>query len=326
MKIILPSITILAVLGLNACTESGQNIPQPTVSAENTGETPIKLTNTPAPKTTRKVVTVKIQSLDELMQLFEEHNYTRESWLAGNREVPRITFAGVPDTWKNTSNNIPVQQKKAVFFRLMGPLILLSNEMISAERNMIERQPLNSTALINIAKKYKIADANTTKITPQERIALLNRVDIIPPSLALAQAAEESGWGTSRFSAEGNAFFGQWDFSGNGMIPKQQRSELGNYGIARFDSPLDSVQAYMLNINTHDAYKHLRARRAELRSDMNNNVIDGSELAKTLLNYSERGQAYIDGLLEMIRYNHLDETDNTYLSNTVRLNLVDSES
>ena len=154
----------------------------------------------------------------------------------------------------------------------------------------------------------------------EKRARLMIQVDIIPPSLALAQAAEESGWGTSRFTAEGNAFFGQWDFSGNGMTPKQQRKELGDYGLARFDSPLASVEGYMKNINTTGAYEKLRLLRANLRK--NNKKITGMELAGTLDKYSERGQAYIDGLRDMISYNKLQDVDEAYLSEDKLIHLV----
>jgi len=145
----------------------------------------------------------------------------------------------------------------------------------------------------------------------------------MPPSLALAQAAEESGWATSRFTEEGNAFFGQWDFSGKGITPKQQRKELGNYGLARFSSPLASVEGYMLNINITGAYKKLRVLRAKLRNE--NKAITGLELAGTLDKYSERGQAYIDGLRSMIRYNKLEGVDDAYLSDTILIKLVSAK-
>jgi uncharacterized FlgJ-related protein len=128
----------------------------------------------------------------------------------------------------------------------------------------------------------------------------------------LAQAAEESGWASSRFTIEGNAFFGQWDFSGKGMVPKKQRKELGNYGLARFDSPLASVEGYMFNINTHAAYKKLRTLRAKLRAK--DTLLTGMELAGTLDKYSERRQAYIEGLRKMIRFNKLEPVDEAYLS------------
>lgn len=263
---------------------------------------------------------IKIGSLDELMTLFEELDYTRKSWEAGSREVPRITFDRVSENWKKTSMNMPVPLKKQVFFRLMAPLVLMSNENILLERQQVIDSPLDSAELISLARKYKIIADTKESLSDKDRQALLARVDILPPSLVLAQAAEESGWGTSRFTSEGNSFFGQWDFSGNGMVPAQQRKELGNYGLARFDSPLDSVEGYMLNINTHNAYKKLRDLRIKIRAK--DKLITGHELAGTLDKYSERGQAYIDGIREMIRYNGLGPADEAYLSDNRVIRLV----
>ncbi|GIU17306.1 glucosaminidase domain-containing protein [Shewanella sp. MBTL60-007] len=263
---------------------------------------------------------VRIDSLDELMALFDSLNYNTQSWQQGNREVPRLTFESVSERWQKTSNQIPVQQKKMVFFRLLAPLILVANENILLERRLIETAPLDDVVLQRIALKYKITPDADTALTEAQRQTLLEEVDIMPPSLVLAQAAEESGWATSRFTVEGNAFFGQWDFSGKGMIPKQQRKELGNYGLARFDTPLASVEGYMLNLNTNNAYKKLRELRASLRAD--NKPITGMELAGTLDKYSERGQAYIDGIRQMISYNKLDQVDEAYLSDAAPLHLI----
>jgi len=263
-----------------------------------------------------------LDSLDDLNELFDSLNYNTQSWREGNREVPRLTFESVSDTWHKTANTMPVQQKKMIFFRLMAPLILKANENILLERQIVETAKLDNGRLIDLAIKYKLLKNPAVRLTEANREALLQRVDILPPSLVLAQAAEESGWATSRFTLEGNAFFGQWDFSGKGMTPKQQRTELGNYGIARFDSPLESVQAYTLNLNTHKAYMKLRNLRETLRT--NNQAITGLELAGTLDKYSERGQAYIDGLRQMIRYNKLEQVDEAYLSTTAPLHLIPS--
>jgi Bax protein len=263
---------------------------------------------------------VSIASLPELDALFDKYQYSSESWEKGNRELPRITFEKVTDNWQTESKNLPVETKKVFFFRLMAPMILMANEKILRERKIVKHDPLNSPELKKVALKYRLIKNKKKPITTTMRNTLLNKVDILPPSLALAQAAEESGWGTSRFAKEGNAFFGQWDFSGNGMIPKQQRKALGDYGVARFDSPLASVEGYMLNINTNDAYNKLRVLRAQLRA--NNAKITGLELAGTLDKYSERGQAYIDGLRKMIRYNNLQFVDNSYLADNRLIHLT----
>ena len=263
---------------------------------------------------------VEIGSLHDLEALFKEHQYTSESWATGNREVPRLSFDEFSENWKETSSHMPVKTKKQVFFRLMAPLILISNQRILLEREEIRTASLDSQNLKELGLKYGVLADEKGVMDEEKRARLMIQVDIIPPSLALAQAAEESGWGTSRFTAEGNAFFGQWDFSGNGMTPKQQRKELGDYGLARFDSPLASVEGYMKNINTTGAYEKLRLLRADLRK--NNKKITGMELAGTLDKYSERGQAYIDGLRDMISYNKLQDVDEAYLSEDKLIHLV----
>ncbi|MEZ9594557.1 glucosaminidase domain-containing protein [Shewanella sp. 10N.261.52.F9] len=286
----------------------------------NSNETQTSFTTVSDKRPTKMPKDIRINSLDELMALFDSLNYNTKSWQEGNREVPRLTFESVSERWQKTSNEIPVQQKKMVFFRLLAPLILVANENILLERKLITEAPLNDAVLQKIAHKYKITKDDNTALTEEQRQALLEEVDIMPPSLVLAQAAEESGWATSRFTVEGNAFFGQWDFSGKGMIPKQQRKELGNYGLARFDTPLASVEGYMLNLNTNNAYKKLRELRAKLRAQ--NKPITGMELAGTLDKYSERGQAYIDGIRQMISYNKLDQVDEAYLSDAAPLHLI----
>ncbi|MGE6648404.1 glucosaminidase domain-containing protein [Shewanella colwelliana] len=263
-----------------------------------------------------------INSLDDLSALFDQLNYNTESWQAGNREVPRLTFESVGERWQQTSSQLPVQLKKMVFFRLMAPLILVANENILLERQIIETAPIDDTQLRALAVKYRVLSANDNDkpLSEAQRQTLLEGVDIMPPSLVLAQAAEESGWATSRFTVEGNAFFGQWDFSGNGMIPKQQRKELGNYGLARFDTPLASVEGYLRNLNTNNAYQKLRTLRAQLRAE--NKPITGLELAGTLDKYSERGQAYIDGIRGIITFNKLQQVDEAYLSDNAPLHLI----
>lgn len=309
----------------NSSEQSASNSEQRLVAAdlatkEGSTQTQMSFINISDDRPTKAAKDIQINSLDELSALFDSLNYNTKSWQAGNREVPRLTFDSVSERWQQTSNQIPVQQKKMVFFRLLAPLILMANENILLERRLIESAPLDDIVLLNIAVKYRLIKSVEQPITEQQRQQLLEEIDILPPSLVLVQAAEESGWATSRFTIEGNAFFGQWDFSGNGMIPKQQRKELGNYGLARFDTPLASVEGYMLNLNTNNAYKKLRSLRASLRAS--NSPITGMELAGTLDKYSERGQAYIDGIRQMISYNKLDQVDEAYLSDAAPMRLI----
>ena len=155
---------------------------------------------------------------------------------------------------------------------------------------------------------------------PDAFAELLTRVDIVPPSLSLAQAASESGWGTSRFAAQGNSLFGQWTW-GKGLKPAEQRtSELGDYRVAAFDSTAQAAYAYALNLNTAPAYRDLRLKRADLRRQ--NLRISGTILADTLGNYSERGQAYVEDLKALIRENRLDDTDDAYLRRMAVIHIV----
>lgn len=263
---------------------------------------------------------VKLNSLEELQSLFDKQQYNSENWAKGSHAVPRITFAGIGSYWQEHSHKLPVKEKKEIFFRLMLPLVLIANEKINLEREIIKNNALDSKALKAIALKYRLIKDENRNLDEVSRKNLLERVDLIPPSLALAQAAEESGWATSRFTKEGNAFFGQWDFSGNGMKPKQHRAELGNYGVARFDSPLASVEAYMFNLNTANAYQPLRDLRAELHTEKQ--PVTGIELANRLDKYSERGIAYTNGLRSMIQYNKLQETELAYLSGNKLIHII----
>lgn len=234
---------------------------------------------------------------------------------AKGEHVPRVFVASLPQDLKDIRD---VPKRKALFFKTMLPLVLKVNEDIQAERarlwsmkavlaNKGKISALDRLWLIVMAERYKVA-----RTTPVRMInALLPRVDVIPPSLALAQAAEESGWGTSRFVREGNALFGEWTWSGKGIVPKG-RDEGKTHRIRAFDSLLESVRSYALNINTHRAYRDLRQDRAEQRAD--GKVLDGWLLARHLESYSQRGLDYVEGLRAIMETNGLDDLDTAKLA------------
>ena len=140
--------------------------------------------------------------------------------------------------------------------------------------------------LIVLAERYKVKHGDVKE--------LLKRVDIMPTSMALAQAAEESGWGTSRFSREGNAIFGQWTFSdAEGLVPLKRQAGR-THKVRAFRSLLDSVRSYARNLNTHQAYRKLRTVRQQMRRD--GTAVRGRRLIETLTSYSERGVDYVKGL------------------------------
>jgi len=273
----------------------------------------------------------EIRSYKDILELYEKLNYTPEAWQAGIREIPRVYLTTIGDRWgKTTTKEIDVLLKKQLFFRGLAPMILHSNELIMEDRKRLEEirttmqgnNPISEMDQIWIRKlaglyKVKSSDDQATESMIEE---LWKKVDIVPPSLALGQGAEESGWGTSRFAAAGNAIYGQWTWGKNAIVPEEQRKELGNYGIAAFESLQESISGYMLNLNTHNAYADLRNKRAVLRK--NGQKITGSVLAEQLTKYSERGEEYVKGLKSLMEYNRLSPVDDAYLSNDPPIFLI----
>jgi len=254
---------------------------------------------------------VDLSSPEELLDFFETLNYTPEAWQAGIREVPRAYLMDIGENWKVNSQNIEVIEKKRIFFRALAPLVLRANEIILEDREVLlalaAKGDLSGEEMSWVAElgdRYKVA--------PGDIDELVNRVDMVPTSLVLAQGAEESGWGTSRFAAEGNALFGQWTWGGQGIKPMEKRSDLGDYRIAAFDTPLESVISYLQNINSNKAYAALRDRRAEMRAQ--GQAILGWDLAESLTSYSERGQEYVESLHAIMRVNKLQATDDAFLA------------
>ncbi|GGF71637.1 glucosaminidase domain-containing protein [Alteromonas lipolytica] len=198
-------------------------------------------------------------------------------------------------------------ERKQAFFGYFEPIVHELNAEIAADRTTVQEkcQADNEPALAALAKKYRV-DETDTKAESLCKV-LLRRVDIVPASLALAQAANESAWGTSRFARLGNNFFGQWCFvKGCGIVPNDRDQDKA-HEVADFRSPKDSVASYMMNLNSHDAYKTLRNIRQSLREK--NATVSGIELSHGLNSYSERGEEYGKELREMIRFNKLTQYD-----------------
>jgi len=275
---------------------------------------------------------VEFTSYQELEPLMDRLGYTPETWQAGIREVPRLYLTDIAPRWRDrVSKEVSTTVKKRIFFRALAPLALRANELIQEDRaralEAIEAQRAGRALdeqqqlwLGELAVRYKVLDDAAAQLEPAALDELLIRVDSVPLSLVLSQAAEESGWGTSRFAAEGNALFGQWTWSGEGIKPKEQRGGKGDYRIAAFETPLLSVSAYMDNLNTHPTYAKLRAMRAEMRSK--GERLSGWRLAEALDRYSERGAEYVDSLHGIMRVNQLDPADDAYLGDGPTIYLI----
>jgi Bax protein len=274
------------------------------------------------------------RNYQDVLALFDRLDYTKEKWAAGIREVPRVYLEDIPDTWRERSaKQATVEEKKRVFFRLIAPIVLRINELITADRARAKEitgkllvgegvTPEERAWLAELAVRYKLIKSVDEQLDSDLYPELLTRVDIIPPSLSLAQAASESGWGTSRFAAEGNALFGQWTWGkGAGMKPSEQRASThGDYRVASFGSTALAAYSYALNMNTGSAYRDFRLKRADLRRE--NLRVSGTVLAGTLLRYSERGQAYVDDIQRIIRQNRLDAADDAYLRGMAVIHVV----
>lgn len=228
-------------------------------------------------------------------------------WL-GLREFTTPTQLAAPD-FGAISN---VKEKKKAFFSFVLPMVERSNDLVMQERSELNRIALAvrqgddlteayAARLDELAVKYR----SQAQQTPQATIDALNkRIDTIPTSLALAQAANESAWGTARFARQGNNYFGIWCWTKNcGLVP-EARNAGAKHEVASFSSVQNSIDYYILMLNSHPAYAQLREIRYTLRQK--NLPITGTSLSQGLLSYSERREQYVEEINAMIRINDLE--------------------
>jgi Bax protein len=200
--------------------------------------------------------------------------------------------------------------RKSEFFEFVRPLIAAENQRVRSERERLETIASRAKPSIfdqwwldSMAEKYAVDQEELEEEAVIE--TLLRRVDVVPMSLALAQAAKESGWGTSRFAQDGNNLFGEWCFdAGCGLVPVQ-RSQGRRHEVEAFDSPRESVVSYLRNLNTHESYQSFRLERARLREVGEDP--SGLALVSEISRYSERREAYIDVIRSLIRVNNLTD-------------------
>jgi Bax protein len=244
-----------------------------------------------------------------LQAFFQTLSY---DWMQLEKSVPPFILETIP---ADINSSVSTAAKKRTFFMGLLPMVLLVNQEIENERTEIQEilerrsesrlQTDDRERLSEISKRYGLR--GNPFVDHRTRSRLLRRVDTIPPALVLAQAANESGWGTSRFAREGNNLFGQWTFKpGSGIVPKGRPSG-ATYEVRKFPSLYQSIRSYMNNLNRHGAYRKLREIRYELRKS--GQPVSGMELAKGLLKYSQRGEEYIREIQVMIRQNKLSRTN-----------------
>jgi len=233
--------------------------------------------------------------------LFDDLGYDLKGVRAGQKVKP-IYLTKLPKDLKTLGDT---NKKRDLFIKIILPLILDENSKINEDRKKLFKilgKNFNTVGervwLKRRFKEYKIEDKDLAK--------LKMRMDIIPVSIAIAQAANESGWGTSRFALEGNALFGQWTWSKKGISPKKKDPNQ-SHKILQFQILKASVRAYKNNLNTHNAYKEFREVRAQLREE--GKKIIGSDLTKYLKNYASIGEKYVVILEDIIEKNSLTDFD-----------------
>ena len=237
--------------------------------------------------------------------LFNDLGYDLKGVRAGQKVKP-IYLTKLPKDLKTLGDT---RLKRELFIKIVLPLILAENNKITEDREKLFKilsKNFNTVGervwLKRRFKEYKIEDKDLSK--------LKMRMDIIPVSLALAQAANESGWGTSRFALEGNALFGQWTWSKKGITPKNQDAN-ASHKVLQFQILKASVRAYKNNLNTHNAYREFREKRAQLRQD--NKQITGLDLVQYVKNYASIGEKYVVILEDIIKRNSLTDFDKANL-------------
>ena len=240
-----------------------------------------------------------------IKQLFEDTDYKLDD-VRKKKLVKPIALTLLPAEIKMIES---VKKRKEFFIQIVLPLILEENKNIKLDRkrlfSIINKSNNSKSEKLWLEKKYK-----QYGIPSRDLSILKRRMDIVPVSLALAQAAKETGWGTSRFAQQGNALFGQWTWSGEGLKPKDAEKNEG-HKVMKFNVLQASVRAYQRNINTHSSYEDFRLARAKLR-DLGE-TLDSMILSEYLDKYAETGNEYVKVLQKIIQQNSLKDFDDAKL-------------
>ena len=240
-----------------------------------------------------------------IKQLFEDTGYNLND-VRKNKLVKPVALTLLPQEIKMIENS---KKRKEFFIQIVLPLVIEENNNIKLDRKTLFTI-INKSNNSNIEKQWLEKKYKQYGVKSGDLSSLKIRMDEIPVSLAIAQAAKETGWGTSRFALEGNALFGQWTWSGEGLKPKEAK-EGEKHKVMKFNILQASVRAYQRNINTHSTYKDFRKARAKLRDS--NKPLDSIELSKYLNKYAETGNQYVEVLQKIIKQNKLQDFDDAKL-------------
>ncbi len=241
-------------------------------------------------------------SASTIEELFKDNGYNLDTVKKTKLVNAGNQLTKLPKELKNIESS---KKRKKLFIKIVLPLIIEENLKIRFDRKkLFEILNKNNTSKRDVAwldlkfKQYGIENNDLSR--------LKIRMDEIPVSLALAQAAKETGWGSSRFAQEGNALFGQWTWSGEGIKPLDVEKDK-KHKVAKFKILKASVRAYQRNLNTHPSYKEFRIERAIQRD--NDQKLDSLKLVKFLEKYAETGKEYTEVLKKIINQNSLTDFD-----------------
>tara|TARA_B100001093_G_scaffold465671_1_gene483513 strand:+ start:1463 stop:2581 length:1119 start_codon:yes stop_codon:yes gene_type:complete len=244
-------------------------------------------------------------SASTINQLFKDTNYNLDD-VRENKLVRPVALTWLPHEIKQIENT---KKRKNLFIQIVLPLILEENNNIKLDRLKLFTI-INKNNNTKLEKKWLNQKYKQYGVPSKDLSILKIRMDEIPTSLAIAQAAKETGWGTSRFALEGNALFGQWTWSGEGLKPKDVEKDEG-HKVMKFNVLQASVRAYQRNLNTHSSYGEFRKARAKLRDEGKD--LDSLVLSEHLDKYAETGKKYVETLKKIITQNNLKDFDDAKL-------------
>ena len=248
--------------------------------------------------------TVRLSALT-IEELFKSTDYNLND-VRKTKLVKPITLTLLPEEIKQIENT---KKRKDLFIQIILPLIIKENNYIKLDRKKLF-SILNKNQNTATENNWLNAKFKQYGVVNKDLSTLKIRLDEIPVSMAIAQAAKETGWGTSRFAQEGNALFGQWTWSGDGIKPAGA-DDGSTHKVMKFKVLQASVKAYQRNLNTHSTYKGFRSARAELRDS--GQKLNSMALTEYLDKYAETGKEYVKILQQIIRQNNLEDFDDAKL-------------
>jgi len=238
-------------------------------------------------------------------ELFKSTNYNLED-VRKNKLVKPISLTLLPLEIKKIENT---KKRKNLFIQIILPLVIKENQKIRLDRKQLF-SILNKSKNTKKEKNWLNLKFKQYGVVNKDLSTLKIRMDEIPISMTVAQAAKETGWGTSRFAQEGNALFGQWTWSGEGIKPSDA-ADNSTHKIMKFKVLQASVRAYQRNLNTHPSYSAFRSVRAEMRDEKK--ILDSMILSEYLDKYAETGKKYVKILQQIIKQNNLKDFDDAKL-------------